>query len=110
MKTLILLIVLSIVPTSTSADTIPKEFVVVSVNDGVWRSQNTYIYKTTGPRNGIVFLSNACTAKEYTPQVSNDGNSFVGDNYVLIFTDVGLSLKVISNNKCFVPGMYQRIR
>lgn len=110
MKTLILLILSLVINTSAHAGNIPKEFVVASVHDGIWEYQNTYIYKTTGPRGGIVFLSNACKGKEYTPQISDNGNSFVGDNYVLLFTDVGLSLKIISNNKCFIPGMYQRIR
>jgi hypothetical protein len=109
MKTLLLIVSLMF-PISIRADNIPKEFVVASVHDGIWENQNTYIYKTTGPRGGIVFLSNACKGKEYTPQISDNGNSFVGDNYVLLFTDVGLSLKIISNNKCFIPGMYQRIR
>ena len=109
MRRLITLLLLTVSLTAF-ADSIPKEFVVHTVDEGVWQNQNSYIYKTSGTRGAIVFVSSTCKNKEFTPRVSTDGNAFVEDNYVFAFSDVGLSLKVISNNICFIPGWYQRVK
>jgi hypothetical protein len=91
---------------------IPKEFVVRGIYDGVWKSKtNNYIYKTVGHRGEDVFVSSVCVKNENVPAISTTGNEFFGSDYQLKVTNSGLSIVVdASSNDCFPVGIYSRVK
>ena len=91
---------------------IPKEFVVRGIYDGVWKSQtNNYIYKTVGHRGEDIFVSSVCIKNESVPTISDTGNEFFGIDYQLKITNSGLSIIVdTSSNGCFPIGVYSRVK
>lgn len=92
--------------------TIPKEFEVNWIYDGVWESRNNdYIYKTVGHRGEDLIVSSLCKNNETTPTISSTGNEFTALDYYIEMTNSGLTMSVItSNNKCFPVGVYNRIK
>jgi hypothetical protein len=111
------LIIVAVVITSSRAydayyQSIPKEFVVSGIYDGIWKSKtNNYIYKTVGHRGEDLFVSSVCIKDESVPTVSATGNEFFGTDYQLKVTNSGLSIVIdASRNKCFPVGIYSRIK
>jgi hypothetical protein len=116
-RVLISLIVVALIVLASRAydaqhRTIPKEFVVNWIYDGVWKSRdNNYIYKTVGHRGEDIFVSSLCKNNEDTPTISSTGNEFTATDYYIVMTNSGLTMSVVtSNNKCFPVGVYNRIK
>lgn len=110
--TVVALIVLASQTYDTQHQTIPKEFEVNWIYDGVWKSRsNDYIYKTVGHRGENILVSSLCKNKENTPTISSTGNEFTASDYYITMTNGGLTMSVVtSSNKCFPIGVYNRIK
>lgn len=106
------LIVLASQTYDTRHQTIPKEFVVNGIYNGVWESQsNNYIYKTVGHRGENILVSSLCRNNESTPTISSTGNEFTASDYYIVMTNSGLTMSVVtSSNKCFPVDVYNRIK
>lgn len=109
MKQLILVFGL-LVSTIASAVSIPPEFEVNWVYDGIWANKDTYIYKTVGHRGEDEFVSNLCRDISFYPIISKSGNEYSAVTYDFKFTNAGLTLSINSKEACLPTGTYHRIK